>query len=287
MKQESILFYKEAINRAIDFVERNLNQPIYLDDIAKEAHLSKFHFHRIFKELTGETASEFLMRIRIEKSALLLTTSDSVISDIAFACGFNSIEHFSRTFSNYFSESPTDYRERKNEIQKQKLDNIKPKDVNIVRLATPETKIIDQIKVAYIRHTGAYDEVDKVWKRLIQFAFKNFLVFFKVKMIGIVHDSPKITDEQRIRYDACIAVRKEIKPKGEIGYKVINGGKYAVFKYKGAYQKIGEAYHYIYTHWLLNSTFQLADEPAFEMYLNSPNKEKPENLLTDIYIPIQ
>ncbi len=287
MKEESISFYKEAINRAIDFVERNFNQPIYLDDIANEVHLSKFHFHRIFKGLTGETANEFLIRLRIEKAALLLVTSDNPVSDIAFACGFNSIEHFSRTFNNSFGVSPTDYRERKSEIQKQKSDNIKSENMSTIQLATPDIKNIDPIKVAYIRHTGAYNEVGKVWERLIKFAYKKNLVFFKIKTIGIVHDSPEITGEQHIRYDACIAVRKEIKPESEIGYKVINGGKYAVFKYKGAYQKLGEAYDYIYAHWLPNSTFQLADEPAFEMYLNSPYKEKPENLLTDIYIPIQ
>lgn len=40
MKEESKTFYKEAINRAIDFIEQNLNQPIYLEDIANKAHLS-------------------------------------------------------------------------------------------------------------------------------------------------------------------------------------------------------------------------------------------------------
>lgn len=286
MKEGSISFYKEAINRAIAFVERNLNQPIYLDDIATEAHLSKFHFHRIFKGLTGETASEYLIRLRIEKAALLLATSNYAVSDIAFTCGFNSIEHFSRTFSKSFGISPTDYRERKNENQKQKLGTIKSENMNTLQLAVPEIKNIDPIKVAYIRHMDAYNEVGKVWEWIIKFGYRKFLVGFKVKTIGIVHDSPEITDEQHIRYDACIAIRKEIKPEGEIGYKLINGGKYAVFRYKGAYQKLGEAYDYIYAQWLTSSQYKLANEPAFEMYLNSPNKEKSENLLTDIYIPI-
>lgn len=287
MKEESKTFYKEAINRAVDFIEQNLNQPIYLEDIANKAYLSKFHFQRIFKGLTGETASEFLIRLRIEKSALLLASSDNTVSDVAFACGFNSVEHFSRSFNNSFGISPTNYREQKNEIQKQKLVNTKPTDMNNIQLAEPEIKNISPIKVIYIRHTGAYNEVGKVWERLIKFAYKKLLVFFNVKIIGIIHDSPEITDEQHIRYDACVAVKKEVKPEDEIGYKVINGGKYSVFKYKGSYQNFDKVYDYIYTHWLTNSSYKLADEPSFEMYLNSPNKVKPENLLTDIYIPIE
>ncbi len=156
MKEESKSFYKEAINRAVDFIEQNLNQPIYLEDIANKAHLSKFHFQRIFKGLTGETASEFLIRLRIEKAALLLASSDNTVADIAFACGFNSVEHFSRSFSNSFGVSPTNYREQKDEIQKQKLVNTKPTDMNNIQLAEPEIKNISPIKVIVTIHLYMY-----------------------------------------------------------------------------------------------------------------------------------
>jgi AraC-like DNA-binding protein len=53
--------YLESLNRAIQFIENNLDKKILLKDVANEAFLSEYHFHRIFKSLTGETVKEFLL----------------------------------------------------------------------------------------------------------------------------------------------------------------------------------------------------------------------------------
>jgi AraC family transcriptional regulator len=68
--------YLESLNRAIQFIENNLDKKILLKDVANEAFLSEYHFHRIFKSLTGETVKEFLLRLKTERAAIRLKHSN-------------------------------------------------------------------------------------------------------------------------------------------------------------------------------------------------------------------
>ena len=107
------------------------------------------------------------------------------------------------------------------------------------------------------------------------------------EFIGVSHDDPHITETEKLRYDACLTIKQNIDPEGEIGVKSIDGGKYAVFRHKGPYKNLQRTYDLIYKQWLTESGEQIRDLPCFENYLNSPDTAKPEELLTEIYIPIQ
>ncbi|HEU4496463.1 MAG TPA: AraC family transcriptional regulator, partial [Flavobacterium sp.] len=102
--------YLESLNRAIEFIENNLAQKILLKDIAREAFLSEYHFHRIFKSLTGETAKEFLLRLKIEKAAIRLKHSKEDIGLVALESGYENHETFTRAFKRHFNQTPQEYR---------------------------------------------------------------------------------------------------------------------------------------------------------------------------------
>lgn len=107
-------------------------------------------------------------------------------------------------------------------------------------------------------------------------------------LIGIGHDDPRITPEERIRYDACIAIKKEVAPEGEIGVQKIAGGRYAVVLHKGPYDRFSETYNAIFSWWLPESGERLRNDPCFEIYLNrAAHRTKPENLRTEICLPIE
>jgi len=77
-----------------------------------------------------------------------------------------------------------------------------------------------------------------------------------------------------------------LKPSGEVFIKDIGGAKYAVFLHKGAYEGLKSTYDSI-GDWIVQSGAELRDEPLFERYLNrDPRRTKPENLRTEIYIPV-
>ena len=239
-------YYLEAINRSIEFIESNATKDISLEDISAYSYLSKYHFHRIFKSIIGDTTKDYLTRLRLEKSALLIKNSDKAIGEIAYECGYSSPDPFTRAFKSYFSTTPSQFKES----SKQELLNkqIIHKDSTLHSLNVSEPKIleINDFNLAYIRHFGSYDKVGKSFQKLMLWATKNLILKLKPTTLGIVHDNPDLTEETKIRFDACVLITKEIQPKGEVGYKKIKGGKFAVFRYKGPYETFYPVYDYIY-----------------------------------------
>ena len=75
--------YAQRIDRVIDYLRRNLDRPVKLAELADIACFSEFHFHRIFRAVSGETLNNFTNRLRLEKAARLLRYSDQSLTDIA------------------------------------------------------------------------------------------------------------------------------------------------------------------------------------------------------------
>lgn len=289
MRTDTKNSYLESINKAIAYIESNSTTDIQLKDIATQANLSQYHFHRVFKSLTGDTTKDFLTRLRLEKAALKLKHSQNDIGQIAFDCGYQNHETFTRAFKDYFGLTPMEYRNsiEKLTTNKQKEYGKANIDLNTLNVQGPIIKTIPDLHLAYIRHTGSYDKVGGSFQQLMFWAATHLVLKLKPVTIGIVHDNPDLTAEQHIRFDACVLLSKEIKPNGEIGYKKIEGGKFAVFTYKGAYEGFYPVYDYIYNVCLFDNKFDLADKPALEWYIKSPPFNKPENFVTDFYVPIK
>jgi AraC family transcriptional regulator len=107
-------------------------------------------------------------------------------------------------------------------------------------------------------------------------------------MLGISHDSPGITEPDKLRYDACIPADDTVEAEGEVGLQTIAGGQFAIFLHKGSYENLQQTYNHIFSVWLPQSQQTLRDEPCFEKYLNSPmTVAHTDDLQTEIYIPIQ
>ena len=99
--------YLARVNRAIDHIMRNLANPLPLEEVAKIACFSPFHFHRIFRTLVGETLHDFVKRVRLERALYLISHRDRpALTDVALACGFGSSSDFSRSFRKHFGVSP-------------------------------------------------------------------------------------------------------------------------------------------------------------------------------------
>lgn len=281
--------YFESLNRATQFIESNLDKKILLKDISQAAFLSEYHFHRIFKSLTGETVKEFLIRLKVERAAIRLKHSKDDIRQIAFEHGFENHETFTRAFKRYFQFTPQEYRKVIQEVLVKKQTKYIQNCVNLneLQVEEPTIKYIPDLHLAYIRHIGSYDKVASSFQRLMLWAATHFVLKLKPTTLGIVHDNPDLTDEEKIRFDSCVLVNKIVQQKGEIGYKKIEGGKFAIFRYKGAYENFYAVYDYIYNVCLFEKGWELADKPALEWYIKSPPFYKPENYVTDFCVPIK
>ncbi|NCB25391.1 MAG: AraC family transcriptional regulator, partial [Bacteroidia bacterium] len=82
--------YIFRINRTIDYIESNIENPMTLEELATVANFSKFHFSRLFQSIVGETPFQFILRVRLEKAAtFILNNNNESISEIAYKCGFS------------------------------------------------------------------------------------------------------------------------------------------------------------------------------------------------------
>lgn len=152
---------------------------------------------------------------------------------------------------------------------------------------TPELRTVDPMPVLFVRRTGPYHQAaGEAFGILCGFAGPRGLLGPSTRVIGISHDDPNVTEESRLRYDACITVHRDVKPEGDVAAKTIQGGKYAVFLHEGSYEGFQAAYDQIFRVWLPESGQTLREEPCFEMYLNSPEEVKPEDLRTEIWLPL-
>jgi AraC-like DNA-binding protein len=99
-----------AVARARTFIDENLAEDITLEQVARAACTSSFYFCKIFKAATGVTFTDYVARLRVERAKRLLTSSQTRISEAAYAAGFQSLSQFNRVFRRVEGQSPTDYR---------------------------------------------------------------------------------------------------------------------------------------------------------------------------------
>jgi AraC-like DNA-binding protein/ligand-binding sensor protein len=99
-----------VITRAKSFIQEHQTEDLRLGQVAKAVNTSTFHFCKIFKKMAGINFSDYLSRVRIEKSKNLLLNPNLRVSEIAFEVGFQSLTHFNRRFKQIMGHSPSDYR---------------------------------------------------------------------------------------------------------------------------------------------------------------------------------
>lgn len=106
------MFMDHSLNvrNSLEYIENNLSENISLDDIAKKACLSKYHYHRLFHKTVGESVKSYINRKRMENAAKELIETDQSIIDIALKYQYASQEAFSRAFKKTFSLTPGKYR---------------------------------------------------------------------------------------------------------------------------------------------------------------------------------
>jgi len=100
------------LRRARDHIDLHFDQPLNLDQLARVAGVSKFHFVRCFESTYGETPIRYLTRRRIERAQDLLRSANLSVTEICTLVGFASLGSFSSRFSSLVGESPTTYRDR-------------------------------------------------------------------------------------------------------------------------------------------------------------------------------
>jgi AraC-like DNA-binding protein len=103
------LFTLPALRRAHDLIDLRYADPLNLDDLAREAGYSRFHFARAFATAYGETPRAYLTRRRLERAKTLLRSANLTVTEVCFTVGFDSLGSFSSLFRRVVGQTPSGY----------------------------------------------------------------------------------------------------------------------------------------------------------------------------------
>jgi AraC family transcriptional regulator len=292
-RSETELDHRRRIDRVLAYIHDHIGEPLQLAELARVACFSRFHFHRIFSAYVGQTLGEYVRRVRLENAATELLSTEKPVTDVALAAGYETHAAFTKAFKQHFGANPSAFR------AVGRIDGRVPFEVATQlsptsrRTMKPEIRDVPEQKVFYVRRTGLINgefthAAQEAFGVLGQFLGTRHLLGQVTLCLGICPDDPSVTGPEACRYDACFVLREgaKVKPEGEVGIQTLPGGRCAVFLHKGPYRKLPETWRAAYRDWLPSSGQQLRDAPPYEVYLNDPRKTKPEDLLTEIHIPI-
>lgn len=276
--------YLKQINMIVEYICNHLSERIDTGMLAEMSGFSPWHFHRTTKAFLGEPLGAFMIRKRMERAARLLRYTELPIQEIAYETGYEVPSSLSKVFRQYYGISPNAYRNHKNFII------MKPEQINPhLKINGPQIKTLSSRQAIYIRLHGTYSNNDYcgTWNKLWKFVQEQNLFCPDMEYICIYHDDPKVTEPEKLHTDVCLTLNATASPKGEIGLKTIEGGKYAIFSYQGPYSDLGAVYDMIYSQYLPSNGYRIGMSQGYEKYLNNPSDTAPENLLTEIYIPVE
>lgn len=292
------------LNTAIQFIEDNLSEKLSLEIIAKKAHFSPFHFHRLFSVVIKETPTKFIIRKRIEKAAsYLLHQKEKSITEISEEIGFSDLSTFSKSFKKFYGISPNQFREQspekyskicKTESKKgqtsvtfeQYICNVNTA-LNWLKMnAKTEIKKTPRLDLATISHKGKMEAIGSVYNRLVKWATPKGLINEKTRMVTIYHDSPKITDPNNLRMSACIVLNNPIELDGEVNLRILSPTKCIVSRLEINPFQFQQAWESSFA-FMIENGYQKSDVDPFEIYYNNA-AEHPENkFIVDLCIPIK
>lgn len=277
--------YQARLERVYARIHADPAGDLSLDELAAVAALSRFHFHRIFTAMTGETLAEAVRRIRLNRAAHALWSSRAPVAGIARAHGYPNPGSFSRAFRAAFGQTPAAFRRAGAALParlRRPPGTGDPPMFPVTLSDEPARRVIGA------DHRGPYDRIGAAFARLgAVLGPRNLWPRTRGVMVGVSFDDPGLVPAAELRGLAGVDVGPDLPCPEGLSEIVLPGGPYAVMTYRGPYPGIAAAYDWLYGDWLRASGRAPREAPGFEIYRNSPAQAAPEDLRTDIFLPLE
>ncbi|MGB5867183.1 MAG: AraC family transcriptional regulator [Arcobacteraceae bacterium] len=289
-RKETSLHHSKLANNMLNYINKNIDTDINIDAIAFEYGMSKFHFHRIFKEQIGTNIYETIKSIRLQKASnLLITNKYSTITEIASMCGYSSQTSFIRAFKNRFEQTPKiwrngGYKEYSNKI----VNAISSSNITDTTFEHLEAKIIKTKPktLYYIRHKGYSKKLSSIWQKMMAWVYTNNIENYE--QIAIYHDNPIITPLDECQYIACVTVENDKKLKNtNLPSFQLDEYLCAAFEVEGKYGDILQLIQWVYHSWLPQSGFETTTFPSFSVFRKNHFLNDDGYFKVTYYVPVR
>jgi AraC family transcriptional regulator len=281
-KPETRLDYGRRVARVTQYIADHLDAPLHVEALAAVAHFSPCHFHRIYREATGETVADTVRRLRLHRAAVELIREHTPLVRVARRAGYGTLAAFSRAFAADYGVPPGAYRLR-GQLQPpappRRAESSATYQVTIAPFAGAD--------LVALAHRGDYQVIGGAFERLYAWAGAQQLLRPGARSFGIYYDDPASVPLKDLRADACLAVAADVAADGDVRRARIPPLLCASVMHKGPYAELERPYRFLFGDWLPGSGREAANHPCFEEYLNDPRSLPPPEWLTRVYLPLQ
>lgn len=282
------------LNNAIEYIERNLDAELNIDDISKTACSSRYHFQRVFYALTGFTVTQYIRNRRLTLASEELAATDIRVIDIALKYGYENPEAFTKAFKRLHGISPSDLRKLNGKIKAfPKISfqiSIKGESEIIYRIVQKEKfKVFGAEFVSTVVNDAAYEEIPKFINKI----FENGTHDKINELLG----NPKGTllngfhygfeEDGTRKYIIGAEMAKSDIP-NEFTILEVPKLTWAVFDGSGdkpSNSIIQGVWRRIYSEWFPSCGFEQVEGPCIEK--NFWNEEKKSEYRCEVWIPVK
>jgi AraC family transcriptional regulator len=270
-----------ALADVVYYIRTRPNEPLDLSSLSARAGFSRYHFHRLFHAFAGESLAAYVRRERLQRAALRLRETADEIAAVGMTAGYDSPSAFTRAFAAHFGVTPSEFRgdDGVPVVPAHALPAFRGQPLEYRVEELPAQRLLA------VRRTGRYrDSAPAAFQALLAIARRHNLINQRTMFLGLSYDAPESHEQDELRYDACIS--SDAAAIEDLHVVERRAGRYAIHRHQGPYHLIEHAFDRLLDAAILSGAHRLREEPFVEINLNDPAVVRPEDLLTDVCIPV-
>ena len=276
--------YQRRLDVVTDYIYAHLDDDLSLETLAHVSGFSRYHWHRIYRAVRGETAAQTVRRLRLERAAAMLTETSWPVERIAWKAGFTGTDVFSRAFLRSYRTTPSRFRIGGRPASIDSLVTSCGSGLTSSVREAPGWMVRVEARFGYrlavSEHRGSYMDIGRAFSRVRDRVGAGSL------MVAIYADDPDAVPVADLRSAAGTVVDPGTEIPHDLAERMVPAGRYAIMRYIGPYSSMHAAYLWLYGQWLPSSGEEPRDHPIVEEYLTDPATTPPVRAVTDILLPL-
>lgn len=274
----------QQLNKALLLMATKLDQEqqASLEELAEAAALSKYHFHRIYRLLLGETCQQTQLRLKLAKAGQALAVAQTSVTEAALQAGFTSSQSLAKALQRELGSNATDLRSDPERLSgvlqelatpRQLTDS--PYQVTLVSLAAGT--------VVSITTLGQYPELNDTYGYLFSLLAEHAEI---QAILGLAYED--VDSDLNGRFDCALLVKplpQQLDP--ELKLQQLGAQQYLVLRHQGSYETLSDSIDWLYCYCLSHGSYLPEHQPCLHHYLDDPEQTDQALLRTDIYLPVK
>jgi len=260
------------IQRVESYIREHLTHELDINALATIAHSSPYHFHRMFRAVTGETVAGYVRRARLERAAYLMKARPKkALTSIALEVGFPSLSDFSRSFNRAHGIAPSRW-DRKTRLAWAPDEFEAP--ANNSRVFPVSVLSHPPCRLAYVRVRTCFqlDRLREGYDTLTHGLESMGVNWTNGRLIGMSWDHYETTPLDQVSYDFGFVVSGDFESHGRIDTYELPAFSGVHVHCCGELQQVADAWDFLYDRWLPESKFEPDDLPAMKFFNKRPDE---------------